>query len=79
MQTIRVIGRVDGDGQLIASVPASIAPGEVEVVVIAPTPSEDDAGNNWLAGIAREWHDDLADPQQDIYTLADGAPADDAR
>ena len=29
---------------------------------------------SWVAGIARTWADDLADPRQDIYTLEDGEP-----
>jgi len=37
---------------------------------------EDEAGENWMAGIAREWHDELSDPREDIYTLADGVPVD---
>lgn len=33
----------------------------------------------WTEGIAREWHDELADPREDIYTLADGEPVDESR
>jgi hypothetical protein len=39
---------------------------------IAPRGGEDDTGNTWTTGIARQWADDLGDAQQDIYTLADG-------
>jgi hypothetical protein len=83
MESCRIIGRVDALGQLTATVPGSIDPGEVEVVVIArpgnaPAPDleSDDA---WMRGVAREWHDDLADPGQDIYTLEDGVPSDGTR
>ena len=79
MQTFRVIGQVDDQGHLIATVPDSIAPGEVEVVVIARGTGEDDVGDHWMEGIAREWHDDLNDPRQDIYSLADGVPTDGAQ
>jgi hypothetical protein len=34
----------------------------------------DDEADTWAAGIAREWADELGDPDQDIYTLADGEP-----
>ena len=37
---------------------------------------EDEVGENWLAGIAREWHDELSDPREDSYSLADGVPVD---
>ena len=32
----------------------------------------------WETGIAREWRQDLADSRQDIYSLDDGEPVDDA-
>jgi hypothetical protein len=79
MQTFRVIGQVDSQGHLAATVPSSIGPGEVEVVVIARRSNEDEAGDQWMAGVAREWHDDLADPRQDIYSPTDGVPADGPR
>lgn len=34
----------------------------------------DEAERVWMAGVAREWADDLADPRQDIYTVDDGNP-----
>lgn len=76
MQTFKVTGEVDQHGRLVATVPDSIAPGPVEVVIIAPTHSEDVAEENWMAGVAREWHDDLNDPRQDIYSLTDGVAVD---
>ncbi len=71
---IRVTGTIEEGGRLVASVPDSIAPGTVEVLIIAKNGTEDDAGENWMAGVAREWHDELNDSRQDIYTLADGVP-----
>ena len=29
---------------------------------------------NAAPGVARQWEDELSDPRQDIYTLADGEP-----
>jgi hypothetical protein len=43
-----------------------------------PVGTAADSELNWLEGVAREWHDDLADSRQDIYELADGKPADEA-
>jgi hypothetical protein len=81
MQSIKVIGEVNAQHRLVADVPESIPPGEVEVLLVVPSPppGEDDAGREWSAGVAREWKDDLADPRQDIYTLADGVPVDEPR
>jgi hypothetical protein len=31
-----------------------------------------------MAGVAREWADELSDPAQDIYTSADGEPLDES-
>jgi hypothetical protein len=35
---------------------------------------EDDAGQRWAEWIAHEWADDVSDPREDVYTLADGSP-----
>jgi hypothetical protein len=34
----------------------------------------EDAEHSWMAGVTREWADELNDAQQDIYTLNDGDP-----
>jgi hypothetical protein len=70
---VRLAGNVDENHQLSASVPDSIRPGPVTVLII-PALDEDDAGEGWAAGVALEWADELADPRQDIYTLTDGEP-----
>jgi hypothetical protein len=46
--------------------------------LILPATEDDDAGSGWMAGVAHEWADDLADAQQDVYTLADGEAVDDS-
>ena len=79
MTPIRIIGRVDASHRLTATVPVAVPAGEVEVVVIVPEPQRDAGDRLWEAGIAAEWHDDLADERQDIYTLDDGMPVDEAR
>ena len=55
MQTIKLTGHMDDQHRLSAQVPASVAPGPVEVVVIVPARQEHDAGNAWMAGLAHEW------------------------
>ena len=73
MNSTKITGHVDENHRLSANVPDSIPPGPVTVLIV-PAPPEDDAGVAWMAGIAQEWADDLNDPSQDIYTLADGEP-----
>ena len=73
MNTIKLSGQVDENHRLSAEVPDSIPPGPVTVLIV-PVSQEDDAGDAWMTSIAREWSDDLTDPRQDIYTLADGEP-----
>lgn len=79
MATIRVTARVDEHHRLSAEVPAEIPAGPVEVTIDLPGEGEDEAGRAWAEGIAREWADELADTHQDIYTLDDGEPVDEAR
>lgn len=71
MNTVKITGNVDENHQLSALAPATIRPGPVTVLIV-PTAQEDEAGSIWAAGVAREWVDELSDPRQDIYTLADG-------
>ncbi|MGO8753104.1 MAG: hypothetical protein ACLQNE_44745 [Thermoguttaceae bacterium] len=72
MNMVKLSGNVDENRRLSVQVPVSICPGPVTVLVF-PVPQDDEA-NVWTAGIALEWADDLRDPDQDIYTLADGEP-----
>jgi len=75
VEAIKVTGEIDDHGRLVATVPTSMKPGIVDVLVIPRSESgEDEAGDDWMQGVAREWHDELADSRQDIYTLDDGAP-----
>ncbi len=77
MNAIKVTGSVDEKHQLSARVPTAIPPGPVTIFIV-PVSQEDEAGDTWAAGIAREWADELRDPDQDIYTLTDGEPVDDS-
>ena len=75
MNSIPIQGQVDDQHRLSAIVPGSVPPGPV-TVWIAPHVEEDDAGEVWTDGVASQWADDLADPNQDIYSAADGEPVD---
>jgi hypothetical protein len=44
--TIKLIGHVDDKHRLVADVPATIAPGPVEVLVVVPS-EDDEAGHAW--------------------------------
>ena len=72
MKAIELLANVDDQHRLQAQVPDGVPSGPVRVVVFLP--EEDDAGAAWTRGPAAEWADDLGDPRQDIYTLADGQP-----
>jgi hypothetical protein len=78
MTIIRIVGRIDSEHRLTATVPESVPAGSVEVVLIVPEAAGDPADQAWETGIAREWSQDLADSRQDIYSLDDGEPVDDA-
>lgn len=75
MDSTPIQGHVDEQHRLSAIVPGSIPPGPV-TVWIAPLGDEDDVGAAWYSGIATQWTEDLADSNQDIYTLDDGEPVD---
>jgi hypothetical protein len=73
MNMVKLSGNVDENGRLSVQVPVSVGPGPVTVLVF-PASHESDAAHAWTTGIAQEWTDELSDPNQDIYTLADGEP-----
>jgi hypothetical protein len=78
MDSFRVVGDVDNNHRRVAAVPTSIPPGKVSILVLGPA-EEDEAGSAWSAGVAREWHEELCDSREDIYTLSEGAPVDGPR
>lgn len=78
MDIIRLIAQVDENRRLVANVPDTVLPGTVEILLEVPSSADDAEATDWTRGVARAWADELADPRQDIYTLADGEPVDDA-
>ena len=77
MKALKTTGTVDQNGHLQAEVSRKVPPGPVELIVLVPeVDDEDEAGDFWMQGVAREWAAELADPREDIYTLDDGEPLD---
>jgi hypothetical protein len=74
MKVIELIGDIDEQHRLRASVPDEFPVGPVRLIVLLS--DEDEAGPVWSRGLAREWADELSDSRQDIYTLTDGQPVD---
>ena len=70
MKAIELIGDIDEQHRLSASVPEELPAGPVRLIVLLP--EEDEAGTVWAQGLAWEWIDELRDSRQDVYTLADG-------
>ena len=77
MKAIELIGDIDEQHRLRASVPEELPAGPVRLLVLFS--EEDEAGTVWGHGLAREWADELSDSRQDLYTLVDGQPADATR
>jgi hypothetical protein len=72
MKAIELIGDIDDQHRLRASVPEELPAGPVRLIVLFS--EEDEAGTAWPDGLAREWGDELSDSRQDLYTLTDGQP-----
>jgi hypothetical protein len=77
MESFAIQGHIDDQHRLSAVVPDSVPAGTVTVFV--STAQDDEAGAAWMAGIAHQWADELSDPRQDIYSLADGVAVDQAK
>ena len=74
MKAIELIGDIDEQHRLRASVPEELPPGPVRLIVLLS--EEDESGLVWSRALSREWADELSDSNQDLYTLADGQPVD---
>lgn len=78
MDSIQITGIVDQQHRLTADVPLSVASGPV-TIWLSQQECDDDAGSAWMSGIAHDWHEELSDEREDLYTLADGDPVDPSR
>ena len=77
MKAIELIGDIDEQHRLRASVPEEFPAGPVRLIVLLS--DEEEAGTVWAHGLAREWAGELSDSRQDLYMLGDGQPVDAAR
>jgi len=77
VKAIELLGEIDEQHRLRASVPEELPVGPVRLIALFS--EEDEAGTVWAHGLAREWADELSDSRQDLYTLTDGQPVDSAR
>ena len=77
MRAIEVGGTVDESGALVLDEPLrSVPAGRVRLIVLAPGAAEEEVDERaWLAAAATSPSlAFLADPAEDLYTLADGRP-----
>ena len=80
MRAYELIGAIDEERQIHAKLPADapLTHDDVRLLVLLPE-SGDETEASWMQGIAREWAAELADEREDIYTLQDGEPINEAR
>ena len=78
MTAIEVTGIIDENHQLKLDEPMPVTgPVSVRIIVLYPSPEEFDE-TRWLqAAAASSVFEFLDDPEEDIYTLADGKPVQD--
>ena len=63
MNSITIAGHVDPQHRLSVTVPDSIPPGPVTIVIV-PAPPHDETAAVWMRAIAQQWNDELGDPSQ---------------
>ena len=75
MKAIETTGIINARGQLVLDEPLlTVAPTRVRVVILLPEETDIDE-MKWLRAAARNpAFDFLEEPEEDIYTLADGRP-----
>ena len=74
MKALEVTAEIDSHHRLQGAVPLDVRPGRVRVIILVP--EEDEAGEAWERGVARQWAAELGDVREDIYTVNDGEPED---
>jgi hypothetical protein len=62
MKALELIGEIDEQHHLRASVPDEFPAGPVRLIVLLS--EEDEAGPAWSRGLAREWADELSDSRR---------------
>ena len=79
MKTLRVRGVLDEDHQFRATLPPSLPPGPVDVLVVVPADTELHRSIDWMSQVAREWKAELNLTEEDLYNYSDGEPVDETR
>jgi len=82
VRAIETTGVIDEKSQLRLDTPLPVVgPSQVRVIVLIPGPEEEHekiSESEWLyAAATNPAFDFLKEPEEDIYTLADGRPFDD--
>lgn len=77
MTAIETTGRIEQSGRIVIDETFSVsAPTSVRIIVLFPE-GEDFSENEWLQAASKnQAFDFLNEPDEDIYTLADGKPFD---
>ena len=73
MTTLEFDATVNEQGRLVLDTPVPLPPGKVRVVVDVPDDGDD---ADFRSMVSQVWAESLADPSEDVYTLADGVPID---
>lgn len=77
VRTIEATGMIDDKRRLVLDTPLpDVGPARVRVLILLPeAETEDTSEQEWLrAAAANPAFNFLTDPEEDLYTLADGEP-----
>jgi hypothetical protein len=74
MQAIEANAEIDQTGNLKLLTPVALRNRKVRVLILVPD-TDDIEDKTWLYAIQNPAFDFLNEPEEDIYTLADGKPA----
>jgi hypothetical protein len=72
MKALEYTVEIGASHDIRLDLPASTRPGRARILVLLE--EDDENPENWMQGISREWHAELSDPREDIYTLASPQP-----
>lgn len=76
MNSLELDAHVDEQGRLVLDRPLPLPPGKVRVTVSSSHGDDADDDNAFRLLASAVWAGSLADPAEDVYTEADGAPID---
>lgn len=72
-----LITEVGDTRQVQVTIPETIRTRQARIIILPYEPDEE--AEAWMRALGREWHEELADERQDIYSLDDGEPIDATR